>query len=65
MVPIFVILLLLINWTSLWLIITLGWELRAGLRSTRPKGQVLEASFTDYDVFATIEVQAAGAASAS
>ncbi len=63
--PIFVIFLLLVNWTFLRLIITLSWELRAGMRSVRPKGQMLEASFTVFDVFAVAGAQAAGAASAS
>ncbi len=65
MMPIYVIFLLVANWTFLWLIITLSWELRAGMRSIRPKGRMLEASFTIYDVFALNVFQDAGAAPGS
>ncbi len=60
--PILVIFLISVYWTFLRLIIALSWGLRAGMRSIRPKGQMLKASFTVYYVFAVAGTQAAGAA---
>ncbi len=63
--PICVIFLLLDNWMILELIILLSWELWAGMRSMRPKGQLLKASFTVYAIFAVAGNMVAGMASES
>ncbi len=63
--PIYVLVLRLIDLTFLELIILLGWELWTGMRSTRPKGQVLEGFFTVSYVIAVTMFLAAGVAGGS
>ncbi len=63
--PIHVIVLPVIALTFLELIISLRWVLMDGMRSTRPKGQVLEDSFTVSLVFEHVAPTAAGAACGS
>jgi hypothetical protein len=60
--PIYVFVLPVIVLTYLELIILLGWVLMDGMRSTRPKGRVLEGSFTVSYVIALVVQLAAGAA---
>ncbi len=60
--PICVIFLLVANWTILELIMSLSWELRAGMRSMRPRSQLLWASFTVYAFLADTGSLVAGVA---